>query len=140
MDLDWETTVFYIYTKLNNIKFCFIWELSFLWLFKDVLFNDLELLSCSDWGNWNNSQIHVVWFSKRQKRFTRKIPKAFQKHREHPQREKMLTSGRVTKKWLMANNGEVIFGYLTSNIGALCILETYIGNIVVWKHHLRLET
>ena len=23
---------------------------------------------------------------------------------------------------------------------ALCILETYIGNIVVWKHHLHLET
>ena len=24
--------------------------------------------------------------------------------------------------------------------GAPCILETYIGNIVVWKHHWRLET
>ena len=42
--VDWENTEFHIQLKLNNIKFCFIWELSFLWLFKDVLFNDLELL------------------------------------------------------------------------------------------------
>ena len=26
------------------------------------------------------------------------------------------------------------------NILAPCLLETYIGNIAVWKHHLHLET
>ena len=46
-------------------------------------------------------------------------------------------------EWLTAVYWTVFIGglYVESLLTlALCILETYIGNIVVWKHHLHLET
>ena len=82
----------------------------------------------------NRFAIWYLWFA------TISIQRFLQKMRKNDKlvtwffQSRNLAWGQKTYDFMTFENN------LTTLIRALCILETYIGNIVVWKHHLHFAT